>query len=192
MNLIKYTLIKTKITKEPFNNKHVLNIYKKYLILATEKLDFGMTANVLDLFARNQRVANVTNDLNPEFNTTYNMEANSCATLILEKYGPESFDIIIFDPPYNNRAIKDHYDYIGVKLELWQTKKPWDDAKEACAKLLKPGGIFIHLGYHVKGLKTRRGFEIVEGLILSNYGMPYQNDILLTVEKKLPQITPHL
>jgi len=184
-------VIKTKITSEPFNNVHVQRIYKKYLRKMLAKIDsgdvLGQEAMILDVFARNQNFAKITNDLNPEFDTTYNMEANEFLEFMHRKWGDESADIIVFDPPYSSTLAKKYYDGIGVDMAYWQTVAPWKRAKIAAAKLIKVGGYFIHLGYHTKALGTARGFELIDGLVLSNTGLPEQHDIILVVEQKKQQ-----
>ena len=177
-------VIRTCISAEPFNNKHVKKIYEKYVasyLYQNPESDLF----IIDPFARNQNFATITNDLNPEFKKTYNMEANEFLELMYTEYGPESVDIIVFDPPYSSTLAKKYYDGIGCDMKYWQTVAPWKRAKIAAAKLIKPGGYFIHLGYHTKGLGKSRGFELVDGLILSNGGLPEQNDIILIVEQKL-------
>jgi hypothetical protein len=78
-------IIYTSVSPEPFNNPHILAKYKKYLSKVTAGLTIGKEAFILDPFARNQRLATITNDLNPEFQTTYNLEANEFMELMLEE-----------------------------------------------------------------------------------------------------------
>jgi len=186
--MAKLKVIRTRITSEPFDNKHVMKIYEKYLQDVLFEIDsegLGKEAMVIDVFARSQNFAKITNDLNPEFKTTYNMEANDCLEMLHSRFGDESVDIIVFDPPYSSTLAKKYYDGIGVDMAYWQTTSPWKRAKIAAAKLIKVGGYFIHLGYHTKALGTSRGFELIDGLVLTNVGIPEQNDIILVVEKKM-------
>ena len=179
-------IINTSVSSEPFNNPHVLELYKKYLKKVTKYLKLGDEAFVLDPFARNQRLATITNDLNPEFSTSYNLEANDFLELMLEEYGPNSVDMILFDPPYNATLLKEHYDDIGAKLELWQCQNPWGRAKSAARSLLKVGGYYMQLGYYSKGLNSKtefkNGFKLIDGCLLS--GSSLKNDIIVIVEQK--------
>lgn len=191
--MVSLEVIKTKVDTEPFNNEHVMKIYEKYLTKVMKKIDEDRgtgarsEAMVIDVFARNQNFATITNDMDPQFKTTYNMEANECLELLHREYGDESVDIIVFDPPYSSKMLKQHYGGIGADLEQWHCQTPWVRAKKAAAKLLKVGGYFIHLGWHTKGLGTQRGFDIIDGAIFSNVGTGSTNDIIMIVEQKIQQ-----
>jgi hypothetical protein len=122
------------------------------------------------------------NDLNPSFKTTYNLEANDFAEK-MEREG-RLFDLILFDPPYSLRQLKDQYEGIGMNLELWQTQNMWGRAKNALAQCVPVGGYVIHLGWHTSGFGKHRGFEKVELLNLEPVGKDDRYNLLITVEQK--------
>ena len=53
----------------------------------------------LDPFANRNKIASVTNDLNPEYDTDYHLDALD----FLKSFGDESVDGVLYDPPYSPR-----------------------------------------------------------------------------------------
>ena len=67
----------------------------------------------IDPFARNKKWATYTNDLNPKTEAEYHMEA---ADFLYKLVGQNiKADLVIFDPPYSTRQIKECYDGIGKR-----------------------------------------------------------------------------
>ena len=50
----------------------------------------------LDPFANRNKIASVTNDLNPEYDTDYHLDALD----FLKSFGDETVDGVLYDPPY--------------------------------------------------------------------------------------------
>ena len=179
------------ITNTPFDNPHVQRLFKKYINLICQKdTDSGLNlenkVRIIDPFAREYRqpgCITISNDLNPEFNTTFNMEANDFGEHMND--GETVCDLIFFDPPYTLRMLKDHYDGIGKDLKLWQTNNMWRRCKDNLAAILRPGGYVISFGYHTHGFGRYRGFDKREILILERPGSPDKYDLLITVEEKV-------
>ena len=63
-----------------------------------------------DPFAGMNSPAQVTNDLSPEMPTTYHLPALE----FLKGLGNESFDGVLYDPPYSPRQVKECYDKITI------------------------------------------------------------------------------
>lgn len=94
----------------------------------------------------------------------------------------ESLQGILFDPPYSPRQLKECYDSIGETLT--DTKSSvWAKWKNLIARKIEIGGICISFGWNTNGLGKKRGFEIVEILLVAHGGN--HNDTICTVEKKL-------
>ena len=72
----------------------------------------------IDAFARNSDLATITNDLNPDFDTTHNMDALDFLKTIDDNWA----DMVLFDPPYSPRQLKECYDSIGKSLTQSQEK----------------------------------------------------------------------
>ena len=182
---------KTNITANPFDMPVVKKLIDKYL----NRLNFRIvneprdgTIDIVDPFCNKQTIRRqgtnlITNDLNPKFNATYNLEANDFAELCLAK-GYE-FDLVLFDPPYSLRQLKEQYENIGYKLELWQTQNKWGRARNALAKCVRSGGYAISFGWETSGFSPKRGFELQEILVLNQAGHADRYDLLIAVEKKI-------
>ena len=92
---------------------------------------------------------------------------------ILEYYLPETFDVIIADPPYSYYQAVIRYENKRLqKITRW---------RQTADYLLKKGGIYIELGYNSSGLRKNIAKKIALG-ICCNGGS--HNDILVLVQKK--------
>jgi hypothetical protein len=130
-----------------------------------------------DPFARNSELATVTNDLNPEFPTNYNIDALD----FLKDFIDEWADMVLFDPPYSPRQLKECYDDIGQSLH--DTKSSvWANWKDEIARITKVGGEVLSFGWNSVGMGKSRGFEIVEIMLVSHGGM--HNDTICVREVK--------
>ena len=134
----------------------------------------------IDPFAGMNSPAEFTNDLNPEANAKYHLDALDYLKALFGTYRG-----CLFDPPYSPRQVKECYNSIGRHMEQ-------DDAllgykrgqyKALIAPLIKPGGIFISLGWNTVGMGKSLGFEIAEILLVCHGGA--HNDTLVTVERKI-------
>jgi len=129
----------------------------------------------LDPFARNSKIATITNDLNPNCDTDYHMEA----TDFLKMFPNEYADGVLFDPPYSPRQIKECYEGIGIKE--FNTKMDfYSNVKDEIARVVKPGGKVISFGWNSMGMGKNRGFEIKRILLVPHGGA--KNDTIVTVE----------
>jgi hypothetical protein len=136
----------------------------------------------IDPFARNSRLATYTNDLNPETAAEYHLEALEFLELLVKK-GVEA-DTIIFDPPYSIGQCKEVYASVGKEFlqKDAQTVGGWYAHKDICDKLLKRTGKFLHFGWHSNGMGKKRGFEIVD-LLLVAHGRAH-NDTICIAEQR--------
>ena len=183
---VKFTAWLSNIEAEPFKMKMVRQLIDKYIDLRTRELEFN-TPLIVDPFARECFLTNgnynaITNDLNPEFKTDYNMEANDFGELLLQQ--KTKIDLIVFDPPYTLGLLKTHYEGIGEDLKLWQTRNMWGRGKDALAACVQLGGYVISLGYHTHGFGKHRGFKKREIITIEQAGNPDKYNLLVTVEKK--------
>lgn len=133
------------------------------------------------MFANKSRYGTITNDLNPEFKTMFNLDALE----FIKMQRDEIADVILFDPPYSlTQAAQLYKDYGKEKLDIsLANMKYWADLKDECARVCRLGGIVISCGWNTNGLGSNRGFDLREVLIVAHGGG--KNDTLVTVETKL-------
>ena len=138
----------------------------------------------VDPFARNKLWATYTNDLNPNTLAEYHMDALDFLTMLLEQ-GVEA-DLIIFDPPYSPRQIKECYDSIGLKMKSTDAHRTagWRQEKALAHQLLSVNGVFLYFGWDSNGMHStgEKGYNIEE-LLLVNHGLCH-NDTICMAERK--------
>ena len=135
---------------------------------------------IVDPFANESKIGTVTNDINPEYGTTYNLDALDFLQLI----DTGSADMVLYDPPYSSRQVSECYKGFGYKVTKETTQSKWramhlDEIK----RILKVGGICISFGWNSNGVGKKRGFEIIELLVVPHGGS--KNDTIVTVEQKI-------
>ena len=135
---------------------------------------------IVDPFANSCKYGTITNDLNPEFDTTYHMDALK----FLQSIETESADLVLYDPPYSISQASELYKSYGrEKLEVnVANMKYWALCKDNVARILKVGGRVICCGWNTNGLGKNRGFEMTNILIVAHGGS--KNDTLVTLEYK--------
>lgn len=136
---------------------------------------------IVDPFANGCKYGTITNDLNPEFNTDYHLDALE----FLKSIPNESADLVLYDPPYSiTQASVLYKEYGKDKLEVnVANMKYWKLCKDNIARILKPHGRVICCGRNTNGLGKNRGFEMTAILDVVHGGS--KNDTLVTLEYKL-------
>lgn len=135
---------------------------------------------IIDPFANTSKIANITNDLNPDYDTTYHMDA----TKFLEMLEDNSVDIALWDPPFSPRQVSECYKAFGMTVNSETTQASyWSKQKEQFARIVKPGGIVISCGWNSGGVGSKYGFEIEEILLVAHGG--WHNDTIITVSRKV-------
>lgn len=134
---------------------------------------------IIDPFANNSKIATVTNDLNPDFNTDFHLDAFD----FLKMFDNNSIDVVLCDPPYSTRQVSESYKNVGKEVTALDTSANWRKKHlDEIQQILKPNGIAICFGWNTNGVGKTRGFEMVEVLIVAHGGS--HNDTLCTVEIK--------
>jgi len=159
--------------KDTFSMKPLLNLFYKYK--HQEKPDL-----IIDPFSKECRLATITNDLNPDYNCDHSLDALE----FLKMFDSNSVDMILLDPPYSPRQVKEIY----TKLELtvtWEHTQYtfWKRVKDEITRILKTGGIVITCGWNSNGIGKKNGFAIIEGMNIAHGGG--HNDTIITVERKI-------
>lgn len=156
-----------------FSVKPIGEFVMRYLENVTESVD---------PFSRNNQLASVRNDLNPFTSATHHMDALEFLNLLKELN--KTFDVGIFDPPYSPRQLAECYQQIGRKATMQDTQsKSWSDWKNALAYLIRPCGYVLSFGWNTVGMGKKRGFKLVEIMMVCHGGM--HNDTICLAEQKI-------
>lgn len=155
-----------------FEMKPVKEIFKRWI-----KSDLV----IIDPFARKSKIGTIRNDLNPNFDTDYHLEAVEFCELIKEKNIVG--DIVLYDPPYSPRQISEMYQSIGKKATMEDTQSSfYSKIKRAICEIVKSEGLVISFGWNTNGIGKTLGFEILEINLIAHGGN--HNDTLVTIERK--------
>jgi hypothetical protein len=134
----------------------------------------------VDPFANSNRLADITNDLNPEFDTDYHLDALE----FLKLMETASADGVLFDPPYSSRQVSECYKSVGMATSMETTQGSfWGKLKVEVARIVKPGGKAICFGWNSGGIGKTLGFDMNRILLVPHGGIHY--DTIVTVEKKI-------
>jgi hypothetical protein len=125
----------------------------------------------VDPFARDKRWATYTNDLNPNTAAEYHMECED----FLQKLADDGVvaDLIIMDPPYSPRQVKECYDGIGRKMAM---EDAWGGAvrkrrRALVYNLVEPGAVVLSFGWNTNGMgKTAMNDELLIEAFPGGYG----------------------
>ena len=133
----------------------------------------------IDAFANKSKVATITNDLNPDYDTNYHMDALE----FFKMFGDNSVDGVLYDPPYSLRQVVECYKGMGVGITQETTQSSWRSKHiDEIKRILKPGGKAICFGWNSSGVGKVRGFELNRILLVPHGGS--HNDTICTVEIK--------
>ena len=133
----------------------------------------------IDPFANISRIASITNDLNPEYDTDYHMDAID----FLEMFATESVDCVLYDPPYSLRQVSECYKGVGREVTMETTQARWNTKhKTEIKRILKPSGIAMCFGWNSNGIGGS-DMDMVEILLVAHGGQ--HNDTIVTVERKI-------
>lgn len=133
----------------------------------------------VDPFAGKTSMAELTNDHNPANPAKYHMDALEFVRILAPGWKG-----CVFDPPYSISEVKRHYDMMGMTYD-WKTDPTagFTKVRDVAAKKIIIGGHVIYFGWNSNAFGKKRGFEIVEILLVAHGGN--RNDTIVTVEKKI-------
>ena len=156
--------------KQTFDIEPIRNLVNRYI--------FGVS---VDPFANSCNIANITNDIDPQYDTTYNMDA---LDFFKKQIQSRSVDTVLFDPPYSPRQVSEVYKSMDMSVNMQTTQSSfWGDLKKEIARIVKHNGIVITCGWNSGGIGEKYGFCIQEILLVAHGG--WHNDTIVTVEKKI-------
>ncbi len=147
-----------------------------------ELIERYLSGTIIDPFANQNKLATITNDLDPQYDTDYHMDA----TEFLKMLDNNSADVVLWDPPYSPRQIMECYKKFNMTVNMQTTQASyWSKQKEQIARIVKPNGIVITCGWNSGGIGKKYGFKIIEILLVAHGG--WHNDTIVTVERKTIQ-----
>lgn len=133
----------------------------------------------VDPFANTNRIAKICNDLDPQYNCHYQMDALE----FLREVESDSVDLMLFDPPYSPRQVSECYKSLDMTVNMQTTQASfWGNLKKEIARVVKRDGICITFGWNSGGIGKTKGFNIEEILMVAHGG--WHNDTICTVERK--------
>ncbi len=156
---------------ETFTIKPIRELLSRYITTSD---------TVVDPFARNSTVATWTNDLNPQTSARYHMHAADFCNL-LSRQGVVA-DVVLCDPPYSAHQAKLCYQSIGAHLSQREAQVLFAGVKDSLTALLRPNGIAISFGWNSCAFGCRRGYQILEILLVCHGRSHY--DTIVVVEQK--------
>lgn len=135
---------------------------------------------IIDPFANSNKIANITNDLDENYNTDYHMDALE----FLKIFDDNSIDMVLYDPPYSPRQVSECYKKLNKTVNIQTTQSSyWSNQKKEISRIVKPNGIVITCCWNSGGIGKKYGFEIEEILLVPHGG--WHNDTIVTVDKKV-------
>lgn len=162
--------------KWAMSNKNTFDIKPIRDLIFQEKPD-GLC---IDPYANKNKIADITNDLNKEYDTNYHLDALD----FLKLFGVCSVDCVLFDPPYSPRQAAECYHNFGVEVTNETTRASfWSNQKKEIGRIVKVGGKVITFGWNSGGIGSKHGFEITRILLVPHGG--WHNDTIVTVETKV-------
>lgn len=165
-----------------FDRKWEMPNHKTFSIKAINRLIYKYLKPEhlsIDPFANECKIAKITNDLNPEYDTNFHLDALD----FLKTFDDNSVDFVFYDPPYSLRQVSECYKNVGISVTMETTQSSWRSKHiDEIARIIKSDGIVMCFGWNSSGVGKVRGFELVEVLLVAHGGS--HNDTICTVERK--------
>jgi hypothetical protein len=156
-------------------NKNTFDI-KPIKELIEEELNKGLW---IDPFANKNTYATTTNDLNPEFDTNYHIDALD----FLKIFDDNSVDGILYDPPYSPRQVSECYKKLDKTVNMKTTQASyWSNHRKEIGRIVKTGGKVITCSWNSGGIGNKYGFKLEKILLVPHGG--WHNDTIVTIEIK--------
>jgi hypothetical protein len=166
-------------------NKYNLNdVCEDYFKLPfiEEKIKQHINENVYSVnpLSSGNKITTVTNDINPDIESDYHMEALE----FLKTIPSNSVDLLLFDPPYNPARSKHFIETFNVKRnKLYTMTNYWTFLKDEISRIVKKGGVVFSISYTSSGIGKSKGFEI-EDIMILNHELSTM-DVFCVMDRKL-------
>ena len=142
---------------------------------AKDLINKYLTSGWVDPFAGKYSPAEITNDIENR-GAQFQMDALE----FLRSLQDDSCQGVLFDPPYSSEQCLRLYK-AKCKGTMGRTEY-WSKCKDEICRIIVPDGIAISFCWDSCGISGKRGFEIIEILLLC-HGAGH-NDTIITVERK--------
>ena len=129
-----------------------------------------------DPFAGEKSPVAITNDIDPSRVARYHKDA----LLFLRSIESDSLDGVLFDPPYSVEQCLRRY--TPIQKGTAGRAEYWAKCKDEIARVVSLGGLSISFCWDSTGVGKKRGFEIVEILLVCHGAC--HNDTICTVEMR--------
>ena len=160
-----------------FHIKPIGNLIERYDFYTPEYAEQWYFS--IDPFARNNKFAMSTNDIDPSTTADSHLDALD----FLKIYNDNYCDLVLFDPPYSPRQVSECYKKLGKTVNMETTQSSfWSKMKDEVARITKKGWYVISFWWNSNWIWKTRWFEIVEILIIAHWWA--HNDTICTVEIK--------
>jgi hypothetical protein len=116
----------------------------------------------------------VRNDMNPERSAEYHIDV----TEIADHFQPQSFDTVIFDPPFDEKQAQTKYDGMHAG-DVYA-------AFEQFNQLVRAGGTVICFGWNSWGMRSFPAFERTRTTLLQRG--PIHRDVIVTVDRRMQEV----
>jgi len=137
---------------------------------------------ILEPFARNSKIANHTNDINPDTDAQDHMPADEWLQWKFDE-GVRA-DIILYDPPYSPRQITECYSAAGIKATQQDTQSSfYTKFKKLIPPLVKKGGLVLSFGWNSSGMG--KYFGHYEEILLVGHGGAHNDTICVSQRKNM-------
>lgn len=172
--MIEFSRVWSMPSSDTFDIPPIAGFVQKYLLKSKVSVD---------PFARNKRWATYTNDINPDTAAQSHLEADEFLRQ-LTKIGIKT-DLLLFDPPYSPRQLKECYNSFGrnMQLEDGQTARLRKIWRDSALPILSEDSVVLSFGWNSVGMGTKNGFEIVEILIVC-HGADHNDTICMAERRK--------
>ncbi len=161
-----FTYLKQPLNKYTFKAPKVLKWLQEY---TKNKI-------VLNLFSGPTFIGNCTeirNDIDNNMPALYHQDALDLVKELVSYH--DCYDRIVLDPPYSYRK--------SMELYNGHRNSRFKRLLDELPKILTEDGKVITFGYHSSVMSNKRGFKIVEILLISHGGA--QHDTIATVEERI-------
>lgn len=135
----------------------------------------------VDPFARNSKLALLTNDLDPGTEAGSHADAEDWLKALAGE-GAFLADVALFDPPYSPDQMARAYQKVRLKKDRGGSRnsETYRRVRDALLPVLAPAAVVLSFGWNTAGMGKGRGFEIVEIMAVCHGGA--HNDTLCVAE----------
>ena len=146
----------------------------------------GSNLTILDPFANEHSIKKhllnhnyICNDLDTDFDCDYNIDALD----FLKLFKDRSVDVVLFDPPYSSRQVKECYKKLDRTVTFEDTSAGFiQNFRDEISRIVKPNGIVFTFGWNSNGIGKNNNFTIEKIRLVAHGGN--HNDTICLMERK--------